>query len=488
MYNLLGGVVHFFEDISADVISVILSCKKNNPIDIERLINMSGLQEKDVVDFLNQLVDVGLLTSSKPNKEMILKIRQMLRETKSYPEPTGEDSISKNDTPFELSTAEMRYATLLKEEGIITSAMFELTYNCSEKCIHCYNIGATRNDLEHSERCLANELKFSDYKNVIDQLYDQGLVKVCLTGGDPFSKPEIWDIIEYLYEKEIAFDIFTNGQRLIGQEERLAQFYPRLVGVSIYSAYEDVHDRITRVKGSLKRSISVMQKLSQLAIPLNLKCCVMRSNLKYYRSILDLACQLNAVPQIEVNLTDSVSGDRCVSEYLRLTEDEFNIVLRDKDIPLYVGEDSKFFYGAERSLTNKACGAGENTICITPDGKVIPCCTFHYSFGDIHKQSISEILSSDKRKWWLEQTLENYEECARHDYCSYCNLCPGVNFSEHHTPLKPGSNNCFLAKVRCNLARKIMCGEDPLGGRDIEEALDSLSETDTQNLKRIFKN
>lgn len=26
--------------------------------------------------------------------------------------------------------------------------MFELTYNCSEKCIHCYNEGATRNDHE----------------------------------------------------------------------------------------------------------------------------------------------------------------------------------------------------------------------------------------------------------------------------------------------------------------------------------------------------
>lgn len=86
---------------------------------------------------------------------------------------------------MEHSHAEMLYAQVT---GEITSVMFELTYRCSEACIHCYNIGATRNNEERSGRAKLIELTLDEYKRVIDELYEQGLVKVCLTGGDPIFK------------------------------------------------------------------------------------------------------------------------------------------------------------------------------------------------------------------------------------------------------------------------------------------------------------
>jgi molybdenum cofactor biosynthesis enzyme MoaA len=49
-------------------------------------------------------------------------------------------------------------------------------------------VGATRNDDEVSTRGDREELTFDDYTRIIDELYEQGLIKVCLTGGDPFSK------------------------------------------------------------------------------------------------------------------------------------------------------------------------------------------------------------------------------------------------------------------------------------------------------------
>lgn len=112
--------------------------------------------------------------------------------------------------------------------------MLELTYNCSEKCIHCYNAGATRNDCEVSKRN-RDELNFEDYKRIIDELYELGTYKVCLTGVDPFSKPIVWDIIDYLYRKNIAFDIFTNGQSITDKVDKLIGYYPRFIGLSIYS-------------------------------------------------------------------------------------------------------------------------------------------------------------------------------------------------------------------------------------------------------------
>ena len=161
--------------------------------------------------------------------------------------------------------------------------------------------------------------------------------------------------------KGIAFDIFTNGQRLVGSEARLAGYYPRLVGVSIYSAESQVHDKITRINGSLRKSEMVMERLCRLGVPLNLKCCVMRLNVKTYRTVVTIAKKYNAVPQIEVNLTDSIEGDKCVSNYLRLSEREFDVILRDRNVPLYVGPESRYFHGAERHLSANACGAGKHS-------------------------------------------------------------------------------------------------------------------------------
>ena len=53
-------------------------------------------------------------------------------------------------------------------------------------------------------RDIKKELTLDEYKNVIDQLYEEGLVRVTLSGGDPFSKGFIWELIEYLFSKKYA--------------------------------------------------------------------------------------------------------------------------------------------------------------------------------------------------------------------------------------------------------------------------------------------
>ena len=106
---------------------------------------------------------------------------------------------------------------------------------------------------------------------------------------------------------------------------------------------------------------------------------------------------------------------------MRLNSEELEIVLRDDNIPMYVGKEAPNYGGQKKQMTNNPCGAGDNSICITPEGNVIPCCSFHTLFGNIKEQSIGDIIhGSNERKIWLGLTLEDYEECGRYDYCSYC--------------------------------------------------------------------
>ena len=277
-YNLITGISYYFEDFSAMVIGELLRVPRNGEIRMQDVSASLNISMESLSPFFTQLDQLGLVSSTPVTENIVDEYRTRVSEYNRLQQLSTPRSIQEK-LPYETSNAEMLYTDKV---GGITSVMFELTYNCSEKCIHCYNIGATRNDDEESTRGNRSELTLDDYKRIIDELYEQGLIKVCLTGGDPFSKPIVWDIIEYLYNKWIAFDVYTNGQGLINKTKKLANYYPRLVGISIYSGIPEVHDYITRIKGSWDKSMNVARELSALAVPMNLKCCVMRPNVKTY--------------------------------------------------------------------------------------------------------------------------------------------------------------------------------------------------------------
>ena len=116
---------------------------------------------------------------------------------------------------------------------------------------------------------------------------------------------------------------------------------------------------------------------------------------------------------------------------------------------------------------------------------MIPCCSFHTLFGNVKKQSVSDIIKDSKElAYWKGLKLSDYEECGHYDYCAYCNLCPGNNYIEHGTPLKASEVNCYMAKTRYNLAQKMMNGYDPLDGKSLREKLEELPDYVPMKIKK----
>lgn len=206
-YNLIEGISYFFEDYSALVIGTILSIGRNTSITVEELSKQTDIAIDSLTPFLEELKGLHLLTIKQVTTDEIVAYREVVSAYRCRSSQEGEKSVQEK-LPYGISTAE---ATYTDRVGGITSVMFELTYNCSEKCIHCYNVGATRNDQEISQRGNRKELTLEDYRRIIDELYEKGLVKVCLSGGDPFSKPIIWEVIDYLYQKILLLTSLPMG-------------------------------------------------------------------------------------------------------------------------------------------------------------------------------------------------------------------------------------------------------------------------------------
>lgn len=186
MFNLLSGYSFFFEDISADVIGLLLSFSRDCPISIHDISEIVQITKDVLSPFLTELVGVGLLTGEAYTNNQIEDYRNALSKHREI-----ENLGIRNVESYGLSDsdAEIAYIKRVNRQSLVV--MIELTYNCSERCIHCYNPGATRNDCEVSQRGLHSKLNLSQYRRLIDELYDEGTFKVCLTGGDPFSNPYV---------------------------------------------------------------------------------------------------------------------------------------------------------------------------------------------------------------------------------------------------------------------------------------------------------
>lgn len=453
LYNLIEGKSYFFESYSAKVIHCILESGRNGSLRISDIAETTCIAEESLLPFFRVLEAKHLVESEKPSPEYIKAYRQKVF-TYRIDNPISQSHIVERIS-MDTDDAETRYAEAIDDGESVASVMFELTYNCSEMCIHCYNPGAVRSEYDLCTRGSFNELTLTEYKSLIDDLVMLGLEKVCLTGGDPFSTPLVWDLIKYLYEKDIAFDIYTNGQRLINREMELVGLYPRSVGVSLYSGVSEDHDSITRVKGSWEKTMQVIKRLAEQAVPLNLKCCIMQPNLHSYNLVSEIAKKYGAAQQYELSITESNDGDVCAKK-LRLTENQLKVVLRDTLMPLYVGINAKEYGSVPKSMDKAACVMAHTSFCITPDGKLRGCCAFPMDFGDLRKCRIAEIVAkSPVLKDWRNAIISNYDECGRYDYCSFCNLCSGNNYVEHGDYRKPAETNCFMAKVRASLAQEL---------------------------------
>lgn len=486
-YNLIEGVAYTFEESSALVLGYILGVTKGGSFELEELSDELLIQTESLISFVGELCSLGLL-SKEPMSDMIIAEQRRLKKNRKIKENASlfdsSTGISK-EFPLEMNDAELFYH---EKSGDITNVMIEVTYNCSERCIHCYNIGASRENVNVNNRNKIKSLTIPEYKDIVNQFYEKGLVKVCITGGDPFSYPNIWELLEFIYEKDIAIDVYTNGISVIGQEDRLAKLFPRLIGVSLYSGEKSIHDSITRRVGSWDKTNSFIKRLSELSVPLILKCCIMKTNVYSYHTVLEIGERLGIPIQFDINVTDSVDGDKYVSRNLRIPYDILEIVLCDPIIPLSIisaVQQEEFPVLTSKQLNTSPCMAGHNSFCVTPDGNLIPCCAFHLILGSFKTESLSSILGkSSELKCWSSVHIDDLLECGKHPYCVFCSLCCGLNYSEHKDFLKASENGCYLAKVRYNLCKKMREeGYDPLLGKSVQERLAMMEELGAQNTR-----
>lgn len=343
----------------------------------------------------------------------------------------------------------------LSKQGILSTAFFELTYRCNERCVHCFN---PRSSFDH-----CNDLSTDEVLGILHELESMGTYHITLSGGEAMLRSDFFDILDEAKNLNFSTNVFTNGQLPEKHVHKLATFFPQTVGVSLYSINAETHDATTGCQGSYEKTVRTIRILTEYGIRVAVKCPLMNHTVHGYKKIIEFCDEMGAVPQFDLHISPATDGNSACSVHQVLDPEILSLLFRDPRISLYVdaGQPNHGRHG--KPISGPVCGAGRESLSICPDGTVYPCNSLPINLGNIRDSGIRKIWEkSPLLAAWKTVSWNDYNECGLHHECSYCNFCPGLPQLETGDLFGKSKTCCTTATVRKNLMLELLKGNDPL--------------------------
>ncbi len=249
------------------------------------------------------------------------------------------------------------------KRNIPLSVQLDLTYRCNERCVHCY--------LDHDDH---GEMTTAEIKHLLDEMADAGVFILTLSGGEIFLRKDFFELLEYA-RRRLTFCVKLKTNAIMIREREAARVRDlgvESIQISIYSHRPEVHDAITLVPGSLKRSVDAIRFLKSQGLRVVIANVLMVQNVQDYQGVRALAAELGVECTLDPTITPMMDGDRSVLS-LGVDQNTLRQVFRDGSL---VGDVEEFCAipepGDENSLSALPCSASHTTCYVSPYGDVYP--------------------------------------------------------------------------------------------------------------------
>lgn len=333
----------------------------------------------------------------------------------------------------------------------------EVTTDCNIRCLHCYNFD--RDEQKPSPTNCGSTgrapLSLEEILALLGSLREAGCLFLALTGGEILSYPDLYAVLDRAQELSFAVQLLTNGTLLRpGAAARLAG-YRNLVGfsVSLYGATPEVHDAVTQVAGSWRRTWNGIERVRALGLAVRLKFIIMRQN-AHEVAAMRAAAEAGDYPyMIDFTITARHDGSRGSIDS-RIDDAQLVQLLRG---PLRdtLGNSPR---AARREV--HPCGCARGSCAVLANGDVTPCISVPWVAGNVRDQAFSEIWRSSPVFQRIRglQTAD-YATCAPCPDKAYCARPRGAAFtaSGSYTGVDPFV--CRTAAVK----RQLLKGDAPTG-------------------------
>ena len=333
------------------------------------------------------------------------------------------------------------------------SVQLDLTYRCNERCVHCY--------LDHDDH---GEMTTAEIKKLLDELAAAGVFFLTMSGGEILLRKDFFEILEYARALLFSVKLKTNAVMIRErQAERIRSLGVQSVQISIYSHRPEVHDAITKVPGSLKRSLQAIRLLKAHGLNVTIADVLMLQNIQDYPGVRALAAELGVLFTIDPTITPKIDGDRSILD-LNVDRTALGRVFRDEAL---VGSVEEFCRPPKEAddddLDGQPCSAGHTACYVSPYGDVYPCVQFPLPSGNVRRTPFLEIWRrSEQLNEVRSITLRDLPSCSKCVHGATCTRCPGLAYMEGNMR-GPSSQDCEKSFVRTGIPSKNLLSREPSG-------------------------
>jgi AdoMet-dependent heme synthase len=318
------------------------------------------------------------------------------------------------------------------------SVQVDLTYRCNERCVHCY--------LDHEDH---GEMTTAEIKHLMDEMAEAGVFILTLSGGEIFVRKDFFELLEYARQLTFCVKLKTNAILIREREAaRLRDLGVESIQISIYSHRPEVHDAITLVPGSLKRSLAAIRFLKSQGLKVIIADPLMGATMQDYPGVKALAAELGVDCTLDPTITPMMDGNRSTLS-LGVDQEGLRQVFRD---PSLVDDPDAFCAipapADEDVLNSIPCSAGHTACYVSPYGDVFPCVQFPLPTGNVRQQRFIDIWRySDRMNDVRSIRMKDLTTCTSCTHVSNCTRCPGLAFMEGNMR-GPSSQDCEKSFVR----------------------------------------
>lgn len=276
-----------------------------------------------------------------------------------------------------------------------------ITNWCDKGCSFCY-----RKSDESGKH-----MKLSDYKRIIDEAKELGVLQVALGGGNPNQHPDFIEIVKYTRERGIVPCYTTNGRGLTKEVLQATKKYCGSVAISVYKPYTEFTNSIqTLLKFGIKTNVHFVLDAKSVDRAINW----LENKPKMLDGIGALIFlnykPIGRNPKFELMLKDQ-----------NKISNLFDLVNK-KEHDFKIGFDSCSISGVARYIDAstslyEGCDAGRFSAYIDENLRMLPCSFMTNTdwYGDLNDSSMQEI-------WQENFFFKKYRNRIINNGCNSCSM------------------------------------------------------------------
>ena len=336
----------------------------------------------------------------------------------------------------------------LPKNAVPKSVNLSITGKCNLKCRYCFYA----NEMEGLK-----DLPTRTWLDFFDQMGRAGVMDSCISGGEPFIRPDFFELLDGLIANRMRYNILSNGTLI---DEKLLQKFEtgkrrlRLdyIQVSIDGSTAAIHNQSR--PGSFDRALRGLRLLKEAKFPTNVRVTINRHNLHDLENIAKLLLEDVGIPSFGTNEAMPI-GSGCRSDA--------DMSLAPKEVlqaMAAIGRLQRRYPGrlsaaagpqAKRKMygemarssrpggkkehwmgTLNSCGCVFTRLDVLHDGSIVPCCMLPgLVMGNIQRDSLIDIWRSHPtlkalrdRRGIPMSAVQGCEACEWNHYCN--GGCPGL--------------------------------------------------------------